>query len=276
MYNTAQRTNVIILAAGQGSRMKIIGSKCALSINNETGSSVNRLVSQLNSQGNNHNIVVVTGFDCNNVVKSIRDQHNVKFAYNPYYATLGSAYSLACAYPYLDQEIPTFILEGDSIYSDDIINDYINNQVNDVNYILSRESRFLNKRSVITLKSLEEGRVLSLVYDPKHKLVPNSKNRLGTFTSFGIDAFESMQIWRVDSNCTRVLADVLNWVYEIKGDFARQPDTKVINHLICTRGIPFEPILVDWCLENDWINLNTQEDFELAKEFIKKEKRSKS
>lgn len=254
---------VVILAAGKGSRMGLPEgqSKCGVIVPGLERSSVDRLVDQFFKKGERQ-FIVVLGYGSDSVVKSISDHKNhIKFVYNQFYETHGCGYSLSLVAPYLNSVTngAVYILEGDSIYSDDNISTIYNYELSGS---LVRSSNYLSRRSVgvicdeINPECDDYQKIISYVYDQSHEA--DFKNIKSLFSD-GYSLYESMQLWKIFGDNIKYFSESL---YPIK---STSSNLYSYRNMIRHNRILLPIHSTD---PTRWINLNTKEDLNKVVEVI--------
>lgn len=110
--------NVVISAAGMGTRLGLDIPKCLVSINGES-----LLKRQLRQTKECKNVYVVVGFKEELVIKEILDtRKDVIIVRNPQYASTSNAYSLSLGSQFLDNFLA---LDGDVWFPDSEMNDIL-------------------------------------------------------------------------------------------------------------------------------------------------------
>lgn len=238
---------VIILAAGRGSRMGLPDgiSKCSIEINGETP--VNRLIRQFREQGE-EKFKVVIGYGADSVIQSLKE--DCELVYNRFHSILGCAYSLSCVD--IEKEGTVYIVEGDSIFSDENIHCICRSMSTSV---LARSPEYITERSVSINNHARPDTTFN--YDKTHKY------------AFKCDDYESMQLWKIKGVDVTKLSTVLkiyhNSCSKIGEGYSDASGVFPLN-LMCSYFCPV--VSPD---PEGWINLNTEDDIKKAKEMIKNE-----
>ena len=252
----------IVLAAGVGSRMgESTTSKCLLDIIDGNPSLLYSL-SMLYENGYK-NVSIVIGYQGEMISSYLNEADipsdmSIRLFYNSNYRDYGSNYSLATpafflSELYMKSPFKLIVVEADSIY------DSINFPDINSNWFLSRDSSYIDtRRSVVGMSIKGNGCVDKFVYDQEHRDV--SELYLGDS-----ELYESMQIFSFDTKSTKLLLDSLTGFIDKvdKGDelLARESDLYSINEVARIHSlIPIEPPDCD-----GWINLNSKEDLEKAR-----------
>lgn len=257
------------MAAGKGTRMGLPEgvNKCSIPLSrNKYDTTINRLIKQFDQEVN----VVVVGYGAESVINSISPDYlggdsskKVHIVHNPLSEICGSGYTLYCAkelinnYCITGDEPCCYFAEGDSMYSDEIVDEFCYKTSSSV---LIRSPRYLSSRSVAVLE--RDRRVLSMIYDTSHQFNFQELSKINC--NDRIEVYESMQLWKI---C---------------GDQAKKTFIdNLTNNPYSTNLSPFLDLIPEGLLEthymsNDcserWINLNTKEDVKTAKQLIKEGK----
>lgn len=130
---------VIILAAGQGSRLRPLTDtipKCMVKICGK--SMIERQIHTMNQCGiNNKDIYIVTGYKSDALEKLFIGQQ-LNFIYNPEYETTNMVYSMMKASAVMESSNDVIISYGDIIYHQNVFNKLLNAQ-NDISVIVDDE-----------------------------------------------------------------------------------------------------------------------------------------
>lgn len=263
---------LVIMAAGQGSRMNLGEgiNKCSMILPGINMTSIDRLISQFDQKIN----ILVVGYGSQSIIDNLKEstlESITRIIYNPYYDKYGSGYSLSCAldsisYYIKNDDDPIFFVEGDSVYSDDVVSEfkYDSSRLSssEEGSVLVRNPSYLSDSSVLVISNNTD-HVLSFVYDPSHTIDFSAYGMISN--TDGINFYDSMQLWSI-------------------GRDARSEFIKNIvptNHLI-NIGNPNKTNLYPFIRYNNmsinyfyddpnktnWVNLNTREDINKVKEVI--------
>jgi len=120
--------NVIILAAGLGSRLRPITNtvpKCMVPVNEVP--LIERLVNQLNTSGKDIKINIVLGYKSGAVIHHFRNS-NINFILNDVYETTNNMYSLYLATQSIANLSDMVVINADCIYDDEIVKKCLNSK----------------------------------------------------------------------------------------------------------------------------------------------------
>lgn len=260
---------LVIMAAGKGTRMGLPEgiNKCSLPLSeNKFDTSINRLIKQFKQTVN----VIVVGYGAESVVNSIDSGYlfsnpltKIHIVHNPLSETCGSGYTLYCAKEYIESycikgdDPVCYFAEGDSVYSNEVIDEFMNSEDSSV---LVRSPRYLSNRSVAVL---DRGRrVQSMIYDTSHEF--NFQELSKIQCKDGIEVSESMQLWKICG--TRVKKSFVDKLVEDPHSTNLSPFLE-----IASEGLFKTHYLGDEFSEG-WANLNTKEDYEKTKQLIQEGK----
>lgn len=263
---------VVILAAGIGSRFGTSEiSKCAVplplsSYGKETP--ITRLVRQFSERGQRR-FTVIVGYNCSSVIKALsvfEDKGlDIRFIYNSYYKTKGCSYSvqksLNVVGECLNLKEPLYIVEGDSVYGDPVVDSIV--KFNDT-CVAARSGSFITTRSVGIELIKNSDQVRNFFYDSKHQI--NYENLDKT------NVRESMQIWKflslndlfssfkryehLTNNIeTKEFVSQTSGVFQINDALDYGLSMRVMD--VSQRKAP---------LDYQWVNINTKEDLESLEE----------
>lgn len=127
---------VIILAAGQGSRLRPLTDnipKCMVEICGK--SIIERQINTMNQCGiNNKDIYIVTGYK-SSVLEKLFIGQQLNFIYNPEYETTNMVYSMMKASAVMESSNDVIISYGDIIFNQDVFLKLLNSQ-NDISVIV--------------------------------------------------------------------------------------------------------------------------------------------
>lgn len=242
----------IVLCAGIGSRMKLPGNinKCAAKIN--TTSAVKHNVSTLLAHGYNK-ISIVTGFAEASVIGAAgayRENPALSFIYNGRYDYHGCNYSLACGIlSFTKLPVRLLIIEGDSLHNPLAVGLF--NDVQTDCASLVRKKEYINlERSVIAVGA--DDVITKYFYNQKHKSTPPELTQGEEIIG------ESMQIWSFAGKPLGKLYNLLK-EYKDEADSGDKPMTESGVYSINMLNTPIAPIFTSY--PDDWINLNTQNDY---------------
>lgn len=270
---------VVVLAAGIGSRFGDSEiSKCAVPLplsycGKETP--ITRLVRQFSERGQRR-FTVIIGHCCSSVIKALsvfEDKGlDIRFIYNPYYKTKGCSYSVQKSFNVVGECLklgePLYIVEGDSVYGDSIIDSIV--KFNDT-CVVTRPGSFMTTRSVGVELIKNSDQVRNFFYDSKHQV--NYENLDKT------NIRESMQIWKFLSlndlfsslkryeHLTNNI-ETKDFVFQTSGVFQINDALDYglsMRILDASRGLSVSAVgKRSACCQ--WVNINTKEDLESLKE----------
>lgn len=251
---------VVILAAGQGSRMKLKKgvSKCSVKINN-TDTSISRLVKQFYKYGQSK-FAVIVGYGKESVINGVMDSLksfttsvSCEFIDNPNYNKFGCEYSLSCLTKskLLTMEDDLIIVEGDLVTTDRNIEKICTCSGT---HILARSSQFLSKKSVAISYTNNDSclEVLRFIYDPHHRI------DFSQYTTY----LDSMQIWRIKSKDLSIFYHALSqYKSECESGTSENPDASGLLSIgILCKATKMSVVMAPE--PSEWMNLNTQKDIQ--------------
>lgn len=253
---------VVIQAAGKGNRMGLPEgiSKCSITIDPISGaSSVVLLIEQMRRVCGEKEFIIVLGYGADSVVKSIKESLsykdiNIKYMYNPRYED-GCYFTVECAYPsLLSGESPVYFIEGDSIYTDSVVREIHKDQRS---CSAVRCYDYLTTRSVAVLQSSTFSPVSLYVYDPTHEI------EMSQFHKLGVNVYDSMQLWKITDKV------LLKESFEELKDQSDRIPNEATNLLIFNQYISHGGKIIPRLVSDPdgWINLNTKEDVERARNY---------
>lgn len=253
---------VVILAAGQGSRMGLEEgvSKCSVKLP-DGRSSVRRLIDQFKSLGETK-FVVVIGYGSDSVVKSVGTDHqvDVSYVYNGNYSDRGCNYSLACAEGSIDSRENVIVVEGDLVTSDDNLQTIVDSTESAV---LVRPPCFLSEKSVAVICDDDCTQVLKFVYDKSHHF------KMQDLPEIFSQVFDSSQVWKISRDNVLSFKNLLAY-YKDACDFENcdevfRMESGILSLNNLALSTKMRPLYVP--SPDNWVNLNKSSDIELlAKE----------
>lgn len=256
---------VIIMAAGRGSRMGLEEgrSKCSIDLNGSYLCSVSNTINQFVRLGIDKNFVVVTGYSNIHLVSTInfsKDKTaNVTYIYNNFWENRGSCYSLVTAWSTIQENEPLYIVEGDSVFSDDNLNLISSCEESSC---LVRSGGYLSSRSVAVVTNFDK--VSVFMYDSTHS------TDFSKFNEINLKTYDSMQLWKISSSDTKLFKRILkevsqNYIDYGSSGFKDQTNLVPLNRII-SLGVTMN--FVETEDPDGWVNLNTKEDIQKAKDLI--------
>lgn len=254
------KTSVVILAAGKGSRMEGLTdavNKCALSLG--VVSPILHTVNAFVANGVTR-FTVTTGHAADTVrhaLEPARGSADIRFVANPLYATTGCNYSLSCAAGAgeLGGVDRVIVVEGDSLLPAESLGQVV--RAEDRTAVLVRPVSFVNPaRSVVAMG--RDGKVLRFAYDSQHRDVFAFDGPRAGEEVLG----ESMQIWSFAGAAVEVLEKtLLGYFVDPAASILPFIDQSLLQ-AIDQAGVPMRPVQAD--RPEDWINMNTRRDVEKA------------
>lgn len=254
---------VVILAAGQGSRMNLKEgiSKCSALLV-DGNSTVGRLVNQFKSLGETKFIIVV-GYGAESVVKMVEVNGesvpgvDITWIYNGKYKTRGCEYSLSCAASSIDEnEDHLIIVEGDLVTTTSNLSSIVDTNCTSV---LVRDSDHLCKKSVAVVCDDEDTVVVKFLYDKSHQF------DMSSLVQIIPTVYDSFQVWRINKEDLEEFKYKLSQYKQYADDETSGQDFRMasglltINSLILDRTMRILPAPEP----DSWINLNSEEDLNL-------------
>lgn len=251
------KTTVIILAAGKGSRMEGIPSKINKCVYDWGGNNPLSYTTKTFRSLGIEDFLIVTGYgheSIEEVLKELKKRTNIETVHNNNYEVYGCNYSLSCAVTSkkVNDAERIIIVEGDSLHSKELLSKVVESPLEAS--VLLRDKTFVDeKRSVVALGT--DHKVKKFVYDMSHagKLNYNSEEDqvIG----------ESMQVWSFRGDSLKRLLATLKEYYE----WTPEADSEKMHsgvHSINKAQLTMEPIWAKY--PEEWINMNTQEDYRKA------------
>lgn len=122
---------VIILAAGQGTRLRPLTDHCPKCMVNVNGRSIiERQIDVMYSCGiKEEDITIITGY-CSNVLQDKFKDTGINFIFNTEFERTNMVYSLMCARQVMEQEEDILVSYGDIIYSNEVLQKLLNSKEN--------------------------------------------------------------------------------------------------------------------------------------------------
>lgn len=122
---------VIILAAGQGTRLRPLTDHCPKCMVNVNGRSIiERQIDVMYSCGiKEEDITIITGY-CSNVLQDKFKDTGINFIFNTEFERTNMVYSLMCARQVMEQEEDILVSYGDIIYSNEVLQKLLNYKEN--------------------------------------------------------------------------------------------------------------------------------------------------
>lgn len=122
---------IIILAAGQGTRLRPLTDHCPKCMVNVNGRSIiERQLDVIYSCGiKEEDITIVTGY-CSNVLQKKFRGTGINFTFNTEFEATNMVYSLMCARQVMEQEEDILVSYGDIIYSQEVLQKLLNSKEN--------------------------------------------------------------------------------------------------------------------------------------------------
>ncbi len=122
---------IIILAAGQGTRLRPLTDHCPKCMVNVNGRSIiERQLSVMYSCGiKEKDITIITGY-CSNVLQDKFRGTGINFIFNTEFETTNMVYSLMCARQVMEQGEDILVSYGDIIYSQEVLKKLLNSKEN--------------------------------------------------------------------------------------------------------------------------------------------------
>ncbi len=255
------RLAALIYVAGVGSRMKGVTAdtnKCIVDLGGST--SIEHTILSFSAAGV-QDFIIVVGY-CGEKVKRHILQNagpavRCTFVQNDKYDYHGCEYSIACAAEKLMDYDTVFITEGDLLLHPQYIEKIVDRTAGSA-VLLRGASQIVKSKSVVAVGD-DLSYVNGFVYDPSHqdvmRLVPGGKKVIG----------ESLQLWRFSGEDKKELAERLE-LYKRKADSSARACTGsglvTINQVIEGKQV-MVPVFVEG---SDWLNINTADDVEIAKQ----------
>jgi NDP-sugar pyrophosphorylase family protein len=245
----------IILAAGTGSRLSALTGtqpKCLIDLGGIC--SLDYILRCL-SENSVNNALIVIGYKSEQIIKHFgSEKYHVKIDYifNKFFDYHGCGYSLALSEIMLNQTDTVIITEADLLIPPGNFSLLINNPYE--NAALIRPGEINKERSVVALG--DDNLVTEFVYDTTHTDVFRfiKKKIIG----------ESLQLWKFSGAAAKKFIDALAG---FKNEISSEPDLRSgifsINSVI--KDYPMYPVMIQG---NEWINLNTADDVEMAKKLL--------
>lgn len=122
---------VIILAAGQGTRLRPLTDHCPKCMVNVNGKSIiERQLDVMYSCGiKEEDITIITGY-CSNVLQDKFRDTGINFIFNTEFETTNMVYSLMCARQVMGREEDILVSYGDIIYSHEVLQKLLDSKEN--------------------------------------------------------------------------------------------------------------------------------------------------
>ena len=145
--------NIIILAAGIGSRLNILEPKVLFEIDDKS-----LLFHKLKYFNPSDNIIIVTGYEKEMIEKVI--PKCIKTVYNPDYKTSNNWKSLLVGLEYINNNDDIIIFDGDTIFEESLINDVKNSKesvalIDNYNKVTKESMKVIINNNIITECSKE-------------------------------------------------------------------------------------------------------------------------
>jgi L-glutamine-phosphate cytidylyltransferase len=190
--------NVIVLAAGVGSRLRPFtdsNPKCCIDVAEQ--SLIRRIVDQFHRFDTSITVNVVVGFMADRVLDQLKDcSGNINFIYNENFAITNNMESCRLALAEVDFSAGAFIVNGDCIYDDRIISDFI--AVNEATIAVD-SSIYLEE----SMKVLIENEVVS-------SISKEIKNGAGVYTSIDLYYLDATSLYKLYNKMTEYKLAGLN------------------------------------------------------------------
>lgn len=230
-------TNVIILAAGVGSRLRPMTDvvpKCMILINNVP--LIERLVNQLNSCSEEIKINVVLGYKSNVVVDYFK-RSNINFIINEDYEITNNMYSFYLATKNISDLADMVVINADCIYDNEIVEKCFN----------SKTSCIMADYSFFS----EESMKIEVINDVVRGIAKTYEKDVNIFTSIDMYKF-----------CGNESKEMISHVADVINSGERNSWTEVaINAIAKDVSVRFRPLSID---KSRWYEIDNHADFEIA------------
>lgn len=238
-------TNVIILAAGVGSRLRPMTDlvpKCMILINNVP--LIERLVNQLNLYSSEINIHIVLGYKAEVVVNHFKDS-NINFIINNDYETTNNMYSFYLATQNINNLSDMIIINADCIYDDEIVEKCVKSKYS----CIGVDYNFFN----------DESMKVEIIDGFVRGIAKTYKNDSNIFTSIDMYKFLGSESIEMIS----YVAEVVN-----KGELNSWTEV-AINNIVINSLVKFKPLSID---NLKWYEIDNHKDLEIASELFLNER----
>lgn len=230
-------TNVIILAAGVGSRLRPITDlvpKCMISINNVP--LIERLVNQLNSCKEEIKINVVLGYKSEVVVDYFK-KSDINFIINEDYEITNNMYSFYLATKNISNLSNMVVINADCIYENEIIEKCLTSKTS----CILADYNFFN----------EESMKIEVIDDVVRGIAKTYEKESNIFTSIDMYKFFENESKKMISH-----------VDEVINSGEKNSWTEVaINDIVKNVSVRFKPLSID---KLRWYEIDNHTDFEIA------------
>lgn len=232
-------TNVIILAAGVGSRLRPITDlvpKCMISINDVP--LIERLVNQLKSYGNSMEIKinVVLGYKSEVVIDYFKTS-DINFIINEDYEVTNNMYSFYLATKNISNLLDMVVINADCIYENEIIEKCLNSKTS----CIMADYNFFNEESM------------------KIEVINDIVKGIAKTYEKGNNIFTSIDMYKLFGNESK---EMISHVAEVINSGERNSWTEVaINEIVKNVSVRFKPLSID---KLRWYEIDNHADFEIA------------
>lgn len=230
-------TDVIILAAGVGSRLRPITNsipKCMVSVNDVP--LIERLLKQLNSIGSEIKIHIVLGYRAEVVIDRFKN-FNINFIINDDYETTNNMYSFYLATQKINNISDMMIINADCIYDYEIVKKSLNSECSSI----AVDYNFFSDESMKV--EVIDGFVRGIAKD--------YKNDSNVFTSIDMYKF-------VGSESTEMISRVAQIVKT--GELNSWTEV-AINDIVKKSSVKFMPLPID---NLKWYEIDNHADLDIA------------
>ena len=243
-----KKLSAIILVAGRGKRISKYTNKpkCLLNIQNQ--SILERNIKFLN-RINIKKIYIVVGYKSTlikNETKKIISKSNILFVYNKKYLTNGNCYSLKLGLKKIKDD--AIYIDGDVVYNEKILQNYVKNK--NLNSILIGNG---DKKDVECAKVFGSQNLVKRIIE---KRIFHEDNYKFLGEAIGINKISKSQI--------KKFLKISNKIFKNKKNLNLNWDTFYDRYFV--NKLPIKYFKSN---NNEWVEIDTYEDFKKAKKIIK-------
>ncbi len=244
-----QIENAIILAAGQGTRLKPLtdnAPKCFTEVNGVT--IIENMLLNLSITGVK-NCTIVTGYMAEKIVNGIGDSYKsikINYVHNDRYKSTNDMYSLWMAAETLKKG--AIVLESDIFFNKDVIQKAIKTMLHKSYYIAGK---YNGKKGEVLLIANNDKKIEKLKVLNKNESAEIKENH---FMSSGLIVFQK-----------DYAAKLIKWL----DDAVRSQNTNVLFDHIIGNNIDKGDLFIHEILHHEWVEIDTPEDLSRAEDIFK-------